>query len=78
MRCECCNKQLSDKEATARFAPTEENEPIRYVGMCTECQGFLPPTVKILTRADLSDERVSEEDYDKYVDSLFDLGEDDE
>jgi hypothetical protein len=76
MRCECCNKMLSDKEATARFAPTEKGEAPRYVNMCTECQGFLPPSVKILTRADLPDSQEGEKQefgdyYDKYVDDFF-------
>lgn len=75
MRCECCNKVLSDKEATARYAPNEGERGIRYVGMCTECQGFLPASVKILTRHDLVDasfdEFPTQAEYDRYVDDFF-------
>jgi hypothetical protein len=79
VRCECCNKMLSDKEATARFAPVNEEEKKnpRYVMMCTECQGFLPPSVKILTRADLKDGREefdgfnNQGEYDRFVDDFW-------
>lgn len=73
MRCECCNKNLSDKEATARYAPTSKDETPRYVNMCTECQGFLPPSVKILTRSDLQESREFSDDdsYDDFVDNFY-------
>jgi len=32
MRCYCCNKQLSDREATRRFVESEE-----FVDMCDAC-----------------------------------------
>ena len=73
MRCECCDKQLSDKEATARYAPENPTDAPRYVGMCKTCQGFLPPGVKILTRFDLEDTLPDE---DRIDDSSFDYEDD--
>jgi hypothetical protein len=75
MHCECCDKLLSDKEATARFAPEKPEDRPRYVMMCGECQSFLPKSVKILTRSDLSDELEREDKYDKWMNTHFDMGE---
>lgn len=55
MRCECCNNPLSDKEATARFASENKDDPPRYVGMCKKCQKFLPDGITIVNRPDLED-----------------------
>jgi hypothetical protein len=61
MRCDCCDKILSDKEATARFVD-DDGTATRYVNMCTRCQGFLPSETRIITRPDL--DNTVEEDYD--------------
>lgn len=71
MRCECCNKILSDKEATARFFDEDKEAAPRYVGMCTECQGFLPAEVKILTRSDFNEDSYESES-DSYTYKQFD------
>jgi hypothetical protein len=55
MKCECCDKLLTDKEATARFVPDTKDDPPRYVGMCKACQEFLPSNIRIITRPDLED-----------------------
>jgi hypothetical protein len=54
MHCDCCDRLLSDSEATAKF------ESGAYVNMCTKCVGFLPKEVKILTRSDLENEEDDE------------------
>jgi hypothetical protein len=48
MRCDCCDADLNDSEATAKFA-----ESGNYVNMCTECRSFLPRDIRILLRPDL-------------------------
>ena len=54
MRCNCCNKMLSDFEATRKNAKTGE-----YMDMCNECIGYLPPEgFKFKTRPDLLTEKV--------------------
>lgn len=50
MRCNCCDKELSDSEATAKFVEKDGSKPHRYVEMCHECRGFLPPDIKIVSR----------------------------
>jgi hypothetical protein len=55
MRCECCDRPLSDKEATAKFVPENKDDAPRYVGMCRTCQGFLPDGITIVNRHDLDD-----------------------
>jgi hypothetical protein len=70
VRCECCDKLLKDSEATARFV-TAPSEPVRYVGMCATCQGFLPPEVKILTSS------YEHDDNDDFEKEYFDDEEDD-
>jgi len=66
MRCECCDKLLSDVEATARFHNEDKDAPIRYVGMCKKCMTFLPESSKILLRSDLENEHYDEEEYIDY------------
>lgn len=69
MRCECCDKELNDSEATAKFAGPG---PARYVGMCKKCRGFLHPDTKYTIRRDLpTDDQADSPDvlYDP-----FDLG----
>jgi len=57
MRCNCCNKLLSDFEATRRFKETKE-----FVDMCNECVDTLPKDIRFINRTDL-DPVVNEEDY---------------
>ena len=70
MRCECCDRELSDSEATARFLDMDGTKSDRYVGMCTKCRGFLPPEVKYTVRRDLESNK---EDHE--LNDPFDLGE---
>lgn len=67
MRCDCCDRALSDMESTAKFADG------RYVNMCKKCQGFLPPETKVIQRYDL--EKTLQDD-EEYVDE-FNFGEED-
>ena len=71
MRCECCDAELSDAEATAKFAESDGSKPYRYVGMCKECRGFLPKNVVIITRPDLENRKETD---DAYLYDPFDLG----
>lgn len=64
MRCNCCNKMLSDFEATRRNSKTRE-----FMDMCNKCIGHLPKEeFTFHTRADLQTETVDkyeeQEDYD--------------
>jgi hypothetical protein len=59
MRCVCCNRVLSDVEATSKFASSGE-----YTDMCTTCQKTLPDEVRILTRQVTETEEVKQEFYD--------------
>lgn len=72
MRCDCCDKILTDKEATARFFDEDANAPPRYVGMCSTCQRFLPPSVRIITRNDLPEDDRD----DEWHQEEFNFGED--
>jgi hypothetical protein len=68
IRCSCCDRILSDAEATAKFVEPDGSKPTRFVEMCTKCQGYLPPSVRVVTRSDL-------EETGKDVDFFFDYGE---
>lgn len=50
MRCECCDAELSDSEISAKFVEKDGSKPTRFVNMCTECRGFLPPDIGIVSR----------------------------
>lgn len=50
MRCNCCDKELDDSEATAKFVETDGSKPHRYVEMCSECRSFLPREVRYVSR----------------------------
>lgn len=52
MRCECCDRILSDVEATSKF-----KESGAYTNMCTTCQGYLPKEVTIITRKEEPEEQ---------------------
>lgn len=51
MRCECCDRILSDSEATSKFAGSG-----LFTNMCKTCQGFMPKELKVVTRSDLEEE----------------------
>jgi hypothetical protein len=53
MRCSCCDKELTDAEATAKFVEKDGTKPTRYVEMCAKCRSFLPPDVRYVVRRDL-------------------------
>lgn len=55
MRCQCCNKNLSDYEATARHANTGE-----FIDICTKCLKEIP--IPVRGREDLNPHEVMEED----------------
>lgn len=63
MRCNCCNKLLSDFESTRKNAVTGE-----YMDMCNECLSYLPPDqFKFKTRPDLLTETTDQfEDQEVY------------
>lgn len=75
MRCSCCDKELNDSEATAKYVEKDGSKPHRYVDMCAECRGFLHPDIKYVSRPVRSTE--SEPDEADPFD-LRDYGEDDE
>jgi len=56
MRCYCCNKMLSDFEATRKSVHTNE-----YLDMCNKCYATVSDDLLTYERADLYDE---EEDYE--------------
>lgn len=67
MRCVCCDRELTDAEATAKFV-----ESGAYTEMCRTCIGFLPKGIKVHTRSDLERKEKEQEDADFY--DPFDLG----
>lgn len=50
MRCTCCNKLLSDFEATRKHAETGE-----YLDMCNKCLSFVPE-IPYIERTDLNND----------------------
>jgi hypothetical protein len=73
MRCECCNRQLDDVEATARFA-----ESGNFVGMCTKCRKFLPKNIPVILRTDLLRKEKDDDDEEQLNDFNFEEDVDDE
>lgn len=67
MRCICCNRALSDFEATRRHAETKE-----FLDMCNACFAAVDETVHIphIDRKDLLQES---DTYDEGVDSYDEL-----
>lgn len=61
MRCECCDAELSDVDATARFT-----ESGNFVGMCKACRRFLPKNIGVTVRTDLEPvkEKYPEDSYE--------------
>jgi hypothetical protein len=56
MRCTCCNKLLSDREATIKVKGTN-----RYTDTCDDCLKYMPE-IKTTVRRDLKEKRHKEED----------------
>lgn len=61
MRCYCCNKQLSDREATRRFA-----ESGMFVDMCDKCLGTLDDTLDVTDGYSEGDEHEEDSGFDRY------------
>jgi hypothetical protein len=72
MHCDCCDKLLTEAEASARFVETGN-----FVDMCSECRSYLPAGLKWHSRADLERKDAEEEDSDTAETDLFE-GEEDE
>jgi hypothetical protein len=68
MRCTCCNKLLTEAEATAKFVDSGN-----YVDMCSGCREYLPKDLMISIRKDLETTE-SYEDTEPSVDDYWDLG----
>lgn len=66
MRCYCCNKALSDYEATRRSVNTGE-----FLDMCNKCYGSISSDVLSLERTDLRHEDEDEEFHDMKNDDYF-------
>ena len=67
MRCDCCDAELNDEEATAKFT-----ESGNYVNMCSDCRRHLPKDIRITVRNDLKKQK--DDDSSQQLDDPFDLG----
>ena len=61
MRCRCCDKKLSEFEATRKSINTGE-----YLDMCNRCYSTISKEVLTYERGDLKVDNDSEEAYDSY------------
>ena len=61
MRCYCCNKILSDFEATRKIKQENPKE-IVYADMCNTCASTIEDTVAFRGRSDLDPNLVNDED----------------
>lgn len=70
MRCTCCNKLLTDYEATRRHGMTKD-----FLDMCADCFGAVGQDVPIPfnDRPDLWGEYDSVEDFDCTLDDMEEL-----
>ena len=66
MRCYCCNKALSDYEATRKSVTTGN-----FLDMCNKCYGSISGDVLALERTDLRHEEEDEEFHDVEKDDYF-------
>ena len=83
MRCEACNKLLTDYEATRKDAHT-----FKFIDLCKTCFEDIKPFVSVIDRKDLITEQdldtidddmdtdFSLEDADAYIDYVVDSKED--
>jgi hypothetical protein len=60
MRCECCNRVLSDFEATRKIK-SESKTPV-YADMCNKCASSIEDSVRFVGRPDLDPNMVADED----------------
>ena len=60
MRCQCCNKNLSDFEATRKFK--REDKSVVFADMCNNCASTIEEDVKFVGRSDLEPNMVNDED----------------
>lgn len=65
MRCRCCDKRLSDFEATRKHINTGE-----YLDMCNKCYATIDKQVLSFERYDLYDEDDNESDMEHVPDFL--------
>jgi hypothetical protein len=70
MRCDCCDAELSEAEATAKFEDSGA-----YVDMCGDCRSYLPSDIKVRTRRLPQKQREVNHDVDKSSPFLFNDGE---
>ena len=66
MRCYCCNKALSDYEATRKSVSTGN-----FLDMCNKCYGSISGEVLALERTDLRHDDEDEEFHDVEKDDYF-------
>ncbi len=66
MRCYCCNKVLSDFEATRKSTTTDE-----YLDMCNKCYSTIKKDMPSMERADLAHEDDFDEDWDEDSDDYY-------
>jgi hypothetical protein len=67
MRCYCCNKALTDFEATRKSTTTDE-----YLDMCNKCYGTVKSDMPSMERADLAHEDDFDDDWDDNDDDYHD------
>lgn len=63
MRCQACNRALTDFESTRKSATTGE-----YLDLCNQCFGEISSEIDALEREDLREQDEAAEEYD-YDDS---------
>jgi hypothetical protein len=66
MRCYCCNKALSDYEATRKSVSTGD-----FLDMCNKCYGSISSEVLAVERTDLRHEDEDEEFHNVEKDDYF-------
>lgn len=49
MRCQACNKRLTEFESTVKYASTGE-----YVDLCNRCRALSDPSILFIERSDLA------------------------
>ena len=60
MRCECCNKILSDFEATRKIK--SDSKSVVYADMCNKCASTVEDSIGFIGRSDLDPNMVDDED----------------
>jgi hypothetical protein len=71
MRCYCCNKALSDYEATRKSVQTGN-----FLDMCNKCYGSISGDILAIERTDLRHEDEDDEFHDVEKDEYFTMWED--